>query len=176
MRISPRLQLAALAVAVLFLAGPDALAQTPATISVTDVFTYTMPPGWAQIDLPGSSYPTAIETAGSSENKAMITVNADVDKGELEVWCAASLARTKPQFDRLGAQMGDLEKFTTATGAIGYRAPVDLTARGRPIHYVMYFLNGGSGTKLTFTCACPATDAPHYAPLFEAAMKTVVPK
>jgi hypothetical protein len=143
---------------------------------VPDIFTYTVPLGWAKIDLPGSSYPTAIEATGPNQGKAMITVNAELAKGDLGNWCVQAMTRNQAAFTQLGAKVGALEPFATATNAAGYRAPVDLTARGRALHYEMYFFDGGSGTKLTFTCACPAADATHYAPLFAAAMKSLVPK
>jgi len=160
------------------LLGPHA-ARGQEKIVVPDVFSYHMPAGFAKVELPGSSYPTAVETTGQGSKvqaQAMITVNADPARGDLGNWCAQSLARNKAQLATLGAQMGELEPFATAAGVNGYRATVDLTARGRAIHYVMYFFDGGSGTKIAVTCACPAPDAPHYAPLFEAAMKTFSPK
>jgi len=174
MRISFRRRIAALALSVLLLARLDAAAQ--AMVHVPDIFTYQAPVGWAMVDLPGSSYPTAIETASPSQAKAMITVNADLAPGDLGNWCVQAMARNKAAFATLGAQVGAVEPFTTEVGATGYRAPVSLTARGRALYYVLYFFDGGSGTKITLTCACPAADSAHYGPLFEAAMKTFLPR
>jgi hypothetical protein len=174
MRFSPRGLLPLFFVALISCAR----AADPGKIAVPNVFSYQMPVTWAAIKLPGATYPTAVEgpgTAGPGHLKAMITVNTDVAPDNLTEWCTQSLARNKTQFDALHAQVGELQPFRTAANIPGYRAEVDLTARGRPIHYVMYFFAGAGNTKITVTCACAATDSDHYAPLFEAAMETFVP-
>jgi hypothetical protein len=142
------------------------------------MFSYQMPAGWAALNLPGATYPSAVEgpaTAGPGHLKAMITVNIDAASLPLPEWCSKSLARNQAQFAALHARVGELERFATAANVPGFRANIDLNARGRPIHYVMYFFAGGGDTKLAVTCACAASDADHYAPLFEAAMETFVP-
>jgi hypothetical protein len=115
------------------------------------------------------------DTAGPGHIKAMVTVNTDAAPQNLTEWCSKSLDRNKAQFAALHAQVGELQHFATAANVPGFRATVDLTARGRPIHYVMYFFAGSGDTKIAITCACAASDADHYAPLFEAAMETFVP-
>jgi len=137
-----------------------------------------MPAGWTVLNLPGAVYPAAVEgpdTAGPGHLKAMITVNTDTAPLPLPEWCSQSVARNKVQFAALHAQVGELERFATAANVPGFRANVDLTAHGRPIHYVMYFFAGSGDSKIAVTCACAASDADHYAPLFEAAMETFVP-
>ena len=86
------------------------------------------------------------------------------------------MQKNKAQFAALGAQVGQLEPFIPTTGAVGYRAPIDLAVRGKALHYVMYFFDGGGNTKITVTCACPADEVAHYAPIFETTMKTFLPK
>jgi hypothetical protein len=177
MRIPSRQLLPALALAAFLFLPAAAHAQDK--VAVPDVFSYQLPAGWAKVDLPGSSYPTAIEAAaqnGQAKAQAMITANADTTVGDLGSWCIQALARNKAQLASLSARVGVLEPFVATGGFNGYRATIDLTARGRPIHYVMYFFEGGNSTKITFTCACSAPDAAHYAPLFEAAMKSFSPQ
>ena len=174
MRILPRLAFLALFLATL----GQTHAATPASISEPGVFSYQLPPGWISVEVP-HMYPLAVEKSGAAKKeqaKAMISVTTKMADGNLVDWCAQSMQQNRAQFATLGAQVGQLEPFLPATGAIGYRAPIDLAVRGHALHYVMYFFDGGDGTKITVTCACPAADAPHYTPLFEAAMKTFVPR
>jgi hypothetical protein len=157
-----------------------ALADDGPMIVAPNVFSYQAPPAWAKINLPGTgtTYPAAVEVSnagGAGQARAMITVNTDSAPVPLTKWCSDSLNRNKIQFAQFGAQIGELESFQTTAGAVGLRAPVDLTAHGRAIHYVMYFFAGRGDTKIAVTCACAATDAAHFAPLFEAAMKTFKP-
>jgi hypothetical protein len=172
----PRHILPVIALALLILAPGHARAQ--AKISVPDVFSYDIPPGWSREDIP-NMYPAAVELTGpgdAAQAKAMISVTSKTSNAKLSNWCADAMARNQKQFASLGAQVGPLQPFTTTAGIAGYRATIDLAARGRQLHYVMYFFDGGSGAKITITCACPAADIAHYAPLFEAAMKTYAPK
>ncbi|HEX4140340.1 MAG TPA: hypothetical protein VHY09_08330 [Candidatus Methylacidiphilales bacterium] len=176
MRIFLRLALAALLLAMLFPVRADTPA--PTRISEPGVFSYLLPTGWVSMEVP-HMYPIAVEKSGAAQKeraKAMISVTTKMAGGDLVNWCAQSMEQNKAQFAALGAQVGQLEPFLTASGAIGYRAPIDVTVRGRALHYVMYFFDGGDGTKITVTCACPAADIAHYAPLFESAMKTFAPK
>jgi hypothetical protein len=151
----------------------------PPKITVPNVFSYQMPLGWVAIDPQGgSAYPTAVEgpdTAGPGHLKALISVNTDSAPMNLTEWCTKALAHRQADFAELHARLGELQPFKTAASVPGYTATVDLTARGRPIHYVMYFFAGAGNTKITVTCACAATDVDHYGPLFEAAMETFVP-
>jgi hypothetical protein len=156
----------------------------PPKLAVPNVFSYQLPPGWTRVDLPGTTYPSAVEGPASpsvqpntpSPIKAMISINTDIAQMPLTEWCSKSLDKNRAQFAELKAQVGELELFHTNNPVTtGFRATVDLAARGRQIHYVMYFFAGGGDTKIAVTCACPASDADHYAPLFEGAMKTFVP-
>jgi hypothetical protein len=174
MRIFPRLGLIALFLAILI----PARAADPVRISEPGVFSYQLPHGWISIVVPGS-YPMAVEKSGAvktEQAKAVISVTKAAAGGDLVTWCAQEMQKNKAQFTALGAQVGQLEPFLTSTHAIGYCAPIDLTARGRALHYVMYFFDGGGSSKITVTCACPAAEVAHYTPLFEAAMKTFLPK
>jgi hypothetical protein len=174
MRIFSRLGLAALLLAALL----PVRAADPVRISEPGVFSYQLPPRWISIVVPGS-YPMAVEKLGAVKTekaKAVISVTKADAGGDLVNWCAQEMQKNKAQFAALGAQVGQLEPFLTSTHAIGYRAPIDLTVRGRALHYVMYFFDGGGSSKITVTCACPAAEVAHYAPIFEATMKTFLPK
>jgi len=147
-------------------------------ISVPNAFSYQIPTGWTAITLPGTLYPTAVEgpeTSGPGHLKAMISINTDDSPLSLTEWVSKSVARNQTLFAALHAHAGELERFTTATGVPGFRSTVELTARGRPLHYALYFFAGHANMKIAVTCACAATDADHYAPLFEAAMETFSP-
>jgi len=174
MRIFPRLGLA-----VLFLAAfLPARAGEPMRISEPGLFSYQLPRGWISIVVPGS-YPMAVEKSGAvktEQARAVISITKATADGALVNWCAQAMQQNKAQFAELGAQVGQLEPFLPATGAIGYRAPIDLSVRGRALHYVMYFFDGGDGTKITVTCVCPAAELAHYAPIFESTMKTFLPR
>ena len=179
MRNLARYYMAALFLATLFLLRADnpAAPHAPTTISEPTVFTYQIPRGWISVEVP-HMYPIAVEASGSAKKeqaKAMISVTTRMDNSPLANWCAQSLQQNKAQLATLGAQVGQLEPFFTAASAIGYRAPIDLQVKDRALHYVMYFFDGGDGTKITVTCACPATDTPRYLPVFETAMKSFVP-
>ncbi len=176
MRILPRRTLPAMLLALLFLSLIHARAQD--RISVPDVFSYQIPPGWAREDIP-NMYPAAVELIGpasAGQAKAMITATSKISSEKLGEWCAEAMARNQKQFASLGARVGPLEPYGTAAGIRGFRANIDLIARGRPLHYALYFFDGGSGTKITVTCACPAPDAARYTLLFDAAMKTYAPR
>jgi len=174
MRIFPRLVLAALFLAALL----PVHAADPVRISEPGVFSYQLPAGWISIVMP-RTYPMAVEksSAGKTEQaKAVISVTTAAAGGDLVNWCAQAMQQNKAEFAALGAQVGQLEPFIPATGAIGYRAPIDLSVHGKALHYIMYFFDGGDGRKITVTCVCPAADIAHYAPLFESTMKTFLPQ
>jgi hypothetical protein len=174
MRPLPRRLIAALLLSALL----PARAAAPARISEPDVFSYQLPPGWISIEVP-HMYPIAAEKTGPAKKeqaKAMISVTTKLAPGNLVDWCAQSMQENKDQFAALGAQVGPLEPFLTTGAGVAYRAPIDVTVRGKALHYILYFFDGGDGTKITVTCACPAGDTAHYAPFFEAAMKTFLPK
>ena len=157
---------------------PAAAPAPPARIGEPTVFSYQLPPGWVSFTVP-HMYPIAVEksgTAKAAQAKAMISVTAKSANGDLINWCAQAMQQNKAQFAALGAQVGQLEPFLTATNAVGYRAPITLVSHGRALYYIMYFFDGGDGTKLTVTCACPAHDAARYIPLFESAMKSFQPR
>jgi hypothetical protein len=176
MRLFSRSWLPVLALVALAVSFAPARAQ--ATVSVPDVFSYDIPAGWAREDIP-NMYPAAVDLSGAAsaaQAKAMISATSKASNAKLADWCKTEMARNQKQFATLGAQVGALEPFATTTGVNGFRASIDLTARGRALHYVLYFFDGGSGAKVTFTCACPAADVLRYAPIFEAAMKTFAAK
>jgi hypothetical protein len=173
-------------IALLVFAAADTRGQTvPAAaaspkIAVPNVFSYQPPNGWVVLRVSGMPYPLAMEKkgedAGLGFTPAMITVNSDVAPLPLVDWCSKSLAKNKAQLAAMNAQIGDLQPFPTdVLTVIGYRAPVDLTAKDKKLHYVMYFFNGSGNTKLAVTCICSAADADRYAPVFEAAMRTFYP-
>lgn len=174
MRILPRLVSLALFLSTLL----PTHAAAPAQISEPGVFTYQLPPGWISVEVP-HMYPLAVEKTGAAKKeqaKAIISVTTKMAGGNLIDWCAQAMQQNKAQLAAIGAQVGQLEPFLPASGPIGYRAPIAVTVRGTALHYVMYFFDGGDGTKITVTCACPSADVAHYAPLFEAAMKTFAPR
>jgi len=174
MRIFLRLVLAAVFLGALL----PARAADAVRIGEPGLFSYQLPRGWISVTLP-RSYPMAVDKSGAAKTeqaKAMISVTASAAGGDLVNWCAQEMQQNKAQFAALGAQAGQLEPFVPTSGPVGYRAPIDLNARGKALHYVMYFFDGGNGRKITVTCACPAADVAHYARLFEAAMKSFLPK
>ncbi len=118
-------------------AALTSLADPPAKIAVPTVFSYDIPHGWTSVNIPGSSFPTAVDTVatvdGKGQAKAMITVNADTNKGNLIQWCNQSWAQNKAQFTQLGATIGEMQIFhTNVPTTSGMSATIDLTARGRP--------------------------------------------
>jgi hypothetical protein len=155
----------------------------PVKITVPNVFSYQPPPGWGALRPIGFPYPVAMEKkgdagagAGLGFTPAMITVNTDTASLPLPEWCSKSLAKNKAQFAKMNAQIGELERFPTASPTIiGFRAPIDVTVKDRKLHYVMYFFNGNGDTKLAVTCICAQQDAARYAPIFDAAMRTFYP-
>jgi hypothetical protein len=160
-----------------FMVGARADQPAPTVVSVPGVFSYVAPPGWVTINLPNSAYPTAVENPNAADPKhvkAFITITNDTSSSGLTAWCTQTMARNKAQFALLNATVGELEPFTTTAGANAYRAPVDLTARGKAVHYFLYFFAGSNDAKITVTCACATSDVVHYAPLFEAAMKSFI--
>jgi hypothetical protein len=157
--------------------GARAQQPAPTVVSAPSVFSYVAPSGWVTISLPNSVYPTAVENPNAADPKhvkAFITITNDTSSNGLTAWCTQTMAKNKAQFALLNATVGPLEPFTTTAGANAYRATVDLTARGKAVHYFLYFFAGSNDAKITVTCACASSDVAHYAPLFETAMKTFI--
>ncbi len=164
------------AVAALLVAPFAASADTPGpTVSVPGLFSYQTPPGWTVQKVASATYPAAQEIKNGAV-AAMITVEIDHTPGPLDQWLKKSLAKNKVQFASYDFIASAPVPCVTASGVQGFRVITHLTANSRSLYFVAYNFTGSADAKIVVTCNCPAADADHYTPIFDAAMKTFVPQ
>jgi len=144
-------------------------------VSVPNLFSYQAPMGWALQKLPSATYPAATETKNGSV-QAMITVEVDHTPGALDEWCRHSLEKNKVQFAAYNMNAGEPTPFTTSSGAKGFRIVITLTANSNKLAFIDYYFSGTSDAKFVVSCTCQQTEIDHYAPIFDAAVKTFVPQ
>jgi hypothetical protein len=147
------------------------------TVSEPNLFSYQAPAGWTLKSVRGAKYKAACDIKDDTV-KAAIGVEIDTQPGPLDDWCQQSLAKNKKLFSEADMQVGDQKPFETVSGAKGIRVPITLTpltTSSNKIQFIDYFFEGKSDAKIAVTCSCPAESGDHYAPLFDAAIKTFVP-
>jgi hypothetical protein len=165
----------AIAVLHLWLAPVSTFAEDSGlTVSEPNLFSYQAPAGWTLQSNPNSQYKVACDIKNDAV-EAMISVEIDTQAGALDAWCQQSLAKNKKLFSEVDMQVGDQKPFKTVSGANGIRVPITLTVNSNKIQFIDYFFEGKSDAKIAVTCSCPAESGDHYAPLFDAAIKTFVP-
>lgn len=131
--------------------------------------------GWTVQKVPSATYPIATETKDGSVH-ASISVEADHTPGALDEWCRHSLEKNKAQFASYDMNAGELTPFTTSSGAKGFRVIITLTANSNKLAFIDYYFSGSSDAKIAVTCTCQQVEIDHYAPIFDAAIKTFVPQ
>jgi hypothetical protein len=160
----------------LFLAPLLIRAEDQGTIvSVSNLFSYQAPVGWTVQKVPSATYPIATETKDGSVH-ASISVEADHTPGALDEWCHHSVEKNKVQFASNNMNAGELTPLTTSSGAKGFRVIITLTANSNKLAFIDYYFSGSSDAKMVVTCTCQQTEIDHYAPIFDAAIKTFVPQ
>jgi hypothetical protein len=145
-------------------------------VTAPNVFSYEAPPGWKMQTTPTTELPApaAVELK-NGVIEAMITVTVDTGAGPLDQWCKQSLAKNKVDYAAYNPRIGDPAPFETAAGVKGFRALMNLTILSKNLQFVVYFFSGSADAKIVATCSSPVDEADHYAPLFDSAMKTLVP-
>ena len=71
-----------------------------------------------------------------------------------------------------GFNVVEQKSFTTASGIRGARVVADDTVRNSNLQQIFYFFAGSSMNKIVVTASSRAGDGDHFAPIFDAAMKT----
>jgi hypothetical protein len=145
------------------------------TVSQPGVFSYQAPKGWTVKDTSFSKYKIALD---APKNKFSANINVVVESysGTLAKYVDLNKTNLKasPMFQNL--QIVEEKPFTATAGATGVRLVITDTVSNTDLQQVFYFLEGAADTKFVVTTTSLVGDGDHYAPLFDASMKTFSPK
>jgi len=177
MKLNIRLLIGVILLAVFLAPLSRSAAETRATVGAPNVFSYQVPAGWKLRYDQGEKYPSATDVK-DEVIMGNISVDMETQAGALNEWFKNSLAKQKAQYSsqyaHFNPHIGNPTPFVTTTGTKGFRVVIRLTVGEEDIVYVFYYFAGNSNVKILVTCFSAPEDADHYAPLFDAAMKTFV--
>jgi hypothetical protein len=145
------------------------------TVSQPGVFSYQAPKGWTVKDTSFSKYKISFD-APKNKFSANINVVLETAPGTLAKYVDANKTNLKasPMFQNL--HIVEEKPFTTTAGATGVRLVVTDTLGNTDLQQIFYLFEGAGDTKFVATATSLVGDGSHYAPIFDASMKTFSPK
>ena len=146
-----------------------------ANVGEPGVFSYQAPKGWQITTSPVSRFKLAVDVT-KNNFAANLNVVRDEFPGPLEDYVAANKKALKASTFFQNLQFSTEKAFTTAAGMKGMRLVARDTLNKADLQQIFYFFAGPKNSKLVVTATSLATDADHYAPIFDASVKTFVLK
>jgi hypothetical protein len=145
------------------------------TISQPGLFSYQAPKGWAIKSLQLSKFPIAAD-APRNNFSANINVVVEPAPGSLADYVALNkkLLVATPMFTHF--QIVDEQSFETSAGVKGVRLVTNDGLGKEDMQQIFYFFEGSSNNKFVVTGSSLAADGDHYAPVFNASLKTFSPQ
>lgn len=140
-------------------------------VSQADVFSYQAPKGWSIRDTGMSKYKISFD-APKNSFAANINVVVETYPKPLADYVEFNKSTIKSVPLLQNVLIIDEKPFTTAGGLQGVRMVITDTVGKADLEQTFYIFAGDSDTKYVVTATCLIGDARHYAPIFDASMKT----
>ena len=162
------------AIVMLALLALPARADEGLKLGAPSLFNYIAPPGWTSQVGPSAfgGFPQAVGPA-SHNFTPDITFKTDgyhTLASFVQTYRPALVDTDQP----FAMKLVDQKPFVTASGAKGIRLHSIDTANPPTAEQFSYVFPNPDGMVFEFACACAPADAAHFAPIFDASMKTVV--
>jgi hypothetical protein len=144
------------------------------TIETPSLFSYVAPSGWTSQVGPSGAMGGFPQAVGPASNNFTPDITFKTDGYES---VASFVKAYRPNLVDVNQpfpmKLVDAKPFVTASGAKGYRLHSIDTANPPTAEQFSYVFPNPDGMVFEFACACAPADAAHYAPIFDASMKTV---
>ncbi len=137
-------------------------------------FTYHLPPGWSQKNLPGAQFKAAF---GREEdgNPGNISFQVAAFSGSLGEFQATMLKEMPSVFSKMGisdSRVVNQSAFETSSKLVGLQAVVEAERLdGKTARQLLYFFERKDGQKILVTCSV-VDEGTRYDAIFDAIMKT----
>jgi hypothetical protein len=141
------------------------------TVSAPGVFSYEAPAGWTVENSAISKNPIARD-APHNGFAANLNVVIEQYPGTLDDYVAANMKAISATPLFVNFNVVEQKSFTTASGVRGARVVADDKLGKVDMRQTFYFFAGSSMNKIVVTASSRAADGDHFAPIFDAAMKT----
>jgi hypothetical protein len=146
------------------------------TLSTPSLFSYQAPSGWSSqvaggLELGG--FPQAVGPASNNFTPDITFItNGHKTVEQFAKMYTPRLVDLIPRTYPM--KLVDQKPFMTAAGVAGIRLHSIDPASPPIAEQFSYVFSNPDGTLFQFACACAPADADHYAPIFDASMKTVI--
>jgi hypothetical protein len=145
------------------------------TLSTPSLFSYVAPKGWGSQVGPSGAMGGFPQAVGPASNNFTPDITFKTDGYQMVDQFVRTYQPNLVDVDQpFLMKLVEQKPFVTAAGVKGYRLHSIDTANPPTAEQFSYVFPNPDGLVFEFACACAPADAAHYAPIFDASMKTVV--